>query len=288
MLERPRVVVEPQQQRAHRAALAALVPAESRHHAVALAFVLDLEHHPLVRLIAALRPLGHHAVEPGALEAPEPVGGDAALLVVGVACRAALRGRASPRARAAARETAAAAGRDRLAEDVEERPTPAFASKAGPRAKPPDGCACWSASKSRPPRLRSRSRRRARSARGCASSGSAGREVAVERLSSRLGAAARPVAGRRARGAVPLRSEDPALTVGKPLRALGEHRQDGGITTASCTPGFYRRCSTTAEGRLFDREVTSRACTRCGDVYARPASSSAPHFAIWILKRFAS
>ena len=38
--------------------------------------VLDLEHRPLPRLVRIGEALGHHAVEPGALEAGEPVGRD--------------------------------------------------------------------------------------------------------------------------------------------------------------------------------------------------------------------
>ena len=67
------VVVETEQQRADGVSLAALVPAEAGDDAVAVALVLHLEHHALVRLVDAARRLRHHAVEAGALEAPEPV-----------------------------------------------------------------------------------------------------------------------------------------------------------------------------------------------------------------------
>ena len=79
VMERARVVVEAEQQRADRGRLAALVPAEAGDDAVAVALVLHLEHHALVRLVGADVRLGHHAVEPGAFEALEPVGGDGAV-----------------------------------------------------------------------------------------------------------------------------------------------------------------------------------------------------------------
>src|SRR5438128_1207604 len=44
MLELAAVIEEPQQQRSHRSALPALVPAKAGDHAVALPLVLDLEH----------------------------------------------------------------------------------------------------------------------------------------------------------------------------------------------------------------------------------------------------
>ena len=56
---------------------AALVPAEPGDHAVRGALVLDLHHHPLVLAVRLVDGLGDHAVEPGALEAGEPVGRDA-------------------------------------------------------------------------------------------------------------------------------------------------------------------------------------------------------------------
>src|SRR6476646_8620471 len=77
MLQMTGVVVQAEEQRADRALLTALVPAEAGHDAVALALVLDLEHDALVRLVGAVDRLGDDAVEPRALEALEPVASDA-------------------------------------------------------------------------------------------------------------------------------------------------------------------------------------------------------------------
>ena len=135
-------------------ALAALVPAKARDDAVALALVLHLEHDALVRLVDAGRRLGHHAVEPGALEAPEPVGGDArARRSPASGGAAAARRRAAPRARARrSRNGPAAQVPLALAEQIPEhdrrRESP---SRAAPRATPPGWMRSWSASKSSPP-----------------------------------------------------------------------------------------------------------------------------------------
>ena len=56
-----------------------LVPAEAGDDAVRGALVLDLEHRPLARLVARVELLGHDAVEAGALEPVEPVGGQPAI-----------------------------------------------------------------------------------------------------------------------------------------------------------------------------------------------------------------
>ena len=125
-------------------AVAVLVPAKAGDDAVAVALVLDLEHDALVRLVGAADRLGHHAVEPGAFEALEPVGGDGAVACRGreVDRRLRLR-RAATRARrggACERLVAEIAVAD--AEQVEEddggrdllRP-------ASSRATPRDGCA---------------------------------------------------------------------------------------------------------------------------------------------------
>ena len=89
MLQRARIVEEPQQQRSHRRLLAFLVPSKAGHHAVAIALVLHLEHHALVRLVGPCNRLGHHSVEAGAFEAAEPVGRDARI----VSCRCQMEGR---------------------------------------------------------------------------------------------------------------------------------------------------------------------------------------------------
>jgi hypothetical protein len=79
VVERAGAVVEAEQERADELVLAVLVPAEPGDDAVRGARVLDLEHRALARLIGERVGLGHHAVEPGALEALEPVGGDGAI-----------------------------------------------------------------------------------------------------------------------------------------------------------------------------------------------------------------
>jgi hypothetical protein len=66
------VVVEPEEQGAHPAAV--LVPAEPGHDAVGGAVVLHLQHEALVLDVGQVDPLGDDPVEPGALEAGEPVG----------------------------------------------------------------------------------------------------------------------------------------------------------------------------------------------------------------------
>src|SRR5439155_10194359 len=72
VLERPFIIVESEEQRPHRV-LAALVPAKARNHTVGGAHMLDLEHRRLCGLIRCRRRFGDHTVEPGALEALEPV-----------------------------------------------------------------------------------------------------------------------------------------------------------------------------------------------------------------------
>src|SRR5687768_14385619 len=74
------VVEEAQQQRADANALAVLVPAEPRHHAVRRPRVFDLEHRPLAGLVKAGLGFRDDAVEAGALEALQPVGGDRAIV----------------------------------------------------------------------------------------------------------------------------------------------------------------------------------------------------------------
>ena len=85
VVQRPLVVVQAEQQRPD--ALAVLVPAEPGHHAVGGALVLHLPHRPLVLAVGGVARLGHHAVEPGALEArrtsPRP---SSASSVSGVTC----------------------------------------------------------------------------------------------------------------------------------------------------------------------------------------------------------
>ena len=74
MVERARVVEQPEQQRPDVRARPVLVPAEAGHDAIGGPLVLDLEHRPLARLVRRIEPLRDDAIEPGALEPFEPVG----------------------------------------------------------------------------------------------------------------------------------------------------------------------------------------------------------------------
>src|SRR5215469_12874862 len=49
------------------------MPPETRNHTIAIALVFDLEHHALVGFVAAGHWLRHYAIQPGALEAAEPI-----------------------------------------------------------------------------------------------------------------------------------------------------------------------------------------------------------------------
>ena len=51
------------------------MPAEAGDHAVGGALVLDLDHGPLVLAVGAVEALGDDAVQAGAFEAVEPIGG---------------------------------------------------------------------------------------------------------------------------------------------------------------------------------------------------------------------
>src|SRR5215831_901123 len=73
MVERVIVVVEAEQERADHRAGALLVPAEAGDHAVSRALVLHLDHRAFPSAIGRVKTLCHDAIEPGALEAAEPV-----------------------------------------------------------------------------------------------------------------------------------------------------------------------------------------------------------------------
>ena len=75
MMERARVVEQAEQQRPDVGARPVLVPAEPGDDAIGRPLVLDLEHRPLARLVRGIEPLGDDAIETGALEPLEPVGG---------------------------------------------------------------------------------------------------------------------------------------------------------------------------------------------------------------------
>ena len=75
MLQPSPIVVQPEQQRPDQLVPALGVPPEPRDHAVSASDVLHLHHRPLAGRVGAALRLGHDAVEPGALEAREPIGG---------------------------------------------------------------------------------------------------------------------------------------------------------------------------------------------------------------------
>src|SRR3954462_495158 len=75
MLQHARVVIEPEEQGADRI-LAGLVPAKPGDDALRRARMLDLDHRALARLVRRIERLGKDPVEPGPLEALEPVHGD--------------------------------------------------------------------------------------------------------------------------------------------------------------------------------------------------------------------
>src|SRR5688500_20247730 len=72
VLQYAALVVEPEEERADRV-LAALVPAEARHRALGGTRVLHLDHRALAGEVRARLGLRDDAVEPGALEARQPV-----------------------------------------------------------------------------------------------------------------------------------------------------------------------------------------------------------------------
>ena len=69
----PAAVVQAEQEGPHQLAGRIPVPAEARHGTVGGALVLDLDHGAAAGLVRAVEPLRDHAVQPGALEAVEPV-----------------------------------------------------------------------------------------------------------------------------------------------------------------------------------------------------------------------
>ena len=76
MLQLAGVVPQAQQERSDQRARPVLVPAEARHHAIGGAQMLDLGHLALAGQVAQVVTLGHHAVQPGALEHVEPFARD--------------------------------------------------------------------------------------------------------------------------------------------------------------------------------------------------------------------
>ena len=112
VVQRALVVAEAEQQRADERPRALLVPAEARHHAVGGARVLHLDHRALARLVGRALVLGDDAVEPGALEAVEPLEGQRPLAAAGREVDAARpRRRAPAPAARGARPAAGSAGR---------------------------------------------------------------------------------------------------------------------------------------------------------------------------------
>jgi ATP-dependent DNA ligase len=76
VLQPAAIVEQPEQQGADEQILSVLVPAKARNDAVGGPRVLHLDHGALAREIGGLYRFGDHAVEPGALEALEPVDGE--------------------------------------------------------------------------------------------------------------------------------------------------------------------------------------------------------------------
>src|SRR5712675_2461597 len=75
VLEVSALVVQPEQQGTEFGFLTGLVPAEAGDDAVAITLVFHFQHDTLVRLIGPIVAFRDYAVEPGALETPEPIGG---------------------------------------------------------------------------------------------------------------------------------------------------------------------------------------------------------------------
>src|SRR5207253_662563 len=73
MVERVIVIVQAEQERADHRAGALLVPAEAGNHAISRALVLHLDHRALPGAIGRVEPLCHDTIQPGALDAAEPV-----------------------------------------------------------------------------------------------------------------------------------------------------------------------------------------------------------------------
>ena len=211
-----------------------LVPAEPGHDAVGRALVLDLEHRPLARLVRRVEALGDDAVEPGALEPVEPVGGGRP-----VAGRRASGGsaapprRAPPRAGPVARPGARRAGpRRRAPAGPRRRTTPATASASIATREAAGWMRSSSASNSQPAVAGDDDLAVEDAALGQGGPQRVGqlREVAVERLEvARLGEDLVAVAEHEGAEAVPLGLVQPAVAVGQARRtALASIGSSGG------------------------------------------------------------
>ena len=234
VVQRAVVVVEAEQQRADQLAGAVLVPAEAGDDAVGGAHVLDLQHRALARLVRAARRLGDHAVEPGALEAVEPVGGERRdRACIGVRCT----GGAAPASsaleqRAALAPAAARAGRGRPRRAGRTPRTTPASPRASFATRDAAGCRrICSASKSRPPARGDHDlavdHAAARAALRASSVVQLGK-VAVERLADRgSGCRRRRRRGRRARGSRPTSARRGSRRPrGCASATLREHRLD--------------------------------------------------------------
>src|SRR5688572_3167454 len=72
-MQRARIVVKTEEQRPDHRSPAVLVPAKASDYAVGRARVLHLDHRSLAGAVWRVESLGHHAVEPCAFEALEPI-----------------------------------------------------------------------------------------------------------------------------------------------------------------------------------------------------------------------
>ena len=221
------VVVQPEQQRAD--AVAVLVDAVAGDDALGRALVLDLDERPLVRQVRVVEALGDDAVEAGALEAPEPLGGR----VPARARRREVDGGAGRMARSSASRRSAS-GRSSSTSSPRARRSKATndAGVSAARRRTRDSAGwmrCSRASKSRPRPSRSATTISPSTTQRCGQRGPQRveqlGEVAGERplvAAGQLDVVA--VAEHDAAEAVPLRLEQPAVAVGDRAGQLGQHR----------------------------------------------------------------
>src|SRR5271170_3245111 len=73
MLQRSRLIKEPEQKRSNGSVIAVLVPPKPRDDAIAIALMLHLDHRALVRFVDAGLRLDDQSIEACTLEAPKPI-----------------------------------------------------------------------------------------------------------------------------------------------------------------------------------------------------------------------